>query len=271
MKAIIRQIKCILVVILNIVCLTSCGKGSDKLVYKYDNPKVCDGFDITKSVYEDDTLKVYFQCDRLNEDCTIACYNDSFEQIDEAEYEYQFKNGVLVIEGECAGEISGLTISEKYDRYYNLRYLNSEQFACLYYCFADDLGYEEYGDREAYYTSEELERFEHNREETEQRMAEAFSMIEGNWGTKDGLKKLSFYQDEKSDYIMETRDFNEIEDAWTTNTETLVSVSADEVDGIVEIEVIFNAGELQGCFYYELKQDKTILCERYTDIEYVRE
>ena len=104
-------------------------------------------------------MKLYYSGTDLS-DSQIRCYDANFEDLGD-DFKCGFQKGVLTIRADFAERISGLMIRKSNDSFiFQLRYLDSEQFAWLAQVFAYDEGWSQYGDTEAYYSAEERKALE---------------------------------------------------------------------------------------------------------------
>lgn len=245
--------------------LTACDK---KTSYQYGKTELCDTLHIYKTEYKGDIMKLYCEGKYISSDIGIVCYDAAFQEMD-ADFTYNYKDGVLTIKADFAGQISGLKITANSYVYYMLRYLDSDQYAILYYYFADDLGYEEFGDREAYYTDEELARFEASKEKERKRKEEAFSYVEGDWISEDGTEELSFLKQDDS-FVMKRKVYDAEADCWNTQEQMITSVYVNIDDDVTGVSVGWIDGPFDARETYFLHEDGTFMTCEFEDTKFVR-
>lgn len=175
----------LVVVLMSFLSFVSC-KGDD-VVYKYRNTEVYEDITLASTVYRKDETEVNIRGIE-SEWLSVVSYDRDFNYLDGITYEIK-KDG-LILKGVNASKISGLKISDSlYGWTVYLRRLDSSQFASLFELTVLDSGNEVYGDREKYYTKEELERERMREEEQRRERAEAFSLLSGAWfGESEGEK-----------------------------------------------------------------------------------
>ena len=186
-------------VLLGLLALTACsrfaGRSDDGVTYRYAETDVLYGeLRVKKTVYRAGKLKLYYSGTDLS-DSQIRCYDANFEDLGD-DFKCGFQKGVLTIRADFAERISGLMIRKSNDSFiFQLRYLDSEQFAWLAQVFAYDEGWSQYGDAEAYYSAEERKALEDKAAAERQRTAEIFALLEGTWRSEDGMRRYEFAMD----------------------------------------------------------------------------
>ena len=186
-------------VLLGLLALTACsrfaGRSDDGVTYRYAETDVLYGeLFVKKTVYRAGKLKLYYSGADLS-DSQIRCYDANFEDLGD-DFKCGFQKGVLTIRADFAERISGLMIRKSDDSFiFQLRYLDSEQFAWLAQVFAYDEGWSQYGDSEAYYSAEERKALEDKAAAERQRTAEIFALLEGTWRSEDGMRRYEFAMD----------------------------------------------------------------------------
>lgn len=185
------------------IVLTACTGTKDETVYRYKDTEILsDEFYVDKTVYAPGVMKLYYRGDDPDPK-DVYCYGSDFVQFDE-DYTYTFKKGVLTIEADFAQKISGLTIDDAYNgRILHLRYLDTGQFAWLTEELWLDDGWVETGDKESYYSAEELAAQKEEMQAKQEESAELYDLLEGTWVTEDGLDKLIFrkLEDDITPYV----------------------------------------------------------------------
>lgn len=169
---------------------------SDSTTYEYGTKIINSDIEIKKSEYSKTKLTISITNKFDNGIRSIDCYDSDFNPID-SEFDYTYKLGKLVIEGSDIEKISGLTIYFQ-DSYAKIRYLNTKQYAILYYTWADDAGFIlSGGDRDMYYTKDEILEMDQKKLDAIRKLEETFMYFEGEWISEDdGLVNLSFYIDD---------------------------------------------------------------------------
>ena len=170
------------------------AEESGETEYVYDDADVIDSVSIEKSVYDENCLKIYMS-GAFTPDY-IMCYDEDFDLID-CEWEYNYLNGKMVIKGEEAEKISGISFGNHYMQYY-MRYLDSDQYAIFSLLLADDIGWiEGEGDATLYYTQEELDAQRESIEEAQRKLEETFAEFEGMWVSDEdpGAYVRFYYED----------------------------------------------------------------------------
>ena len=186
--------------------LTGCGlvsskpetdadeKETDEIVYVYEDADVLDSVSVEKSVFEEECLKIYIT--GIEEPTFLNCYDKDFEIIDN-EWEFRYRAGKLIIRGEDAEDIRGVSFGDGYMQYY-IRYLDSKELAMFSLSFADDIGWMPCEESEKqYYTQEEVEQQQQGLNQKEQQLAETFAEFEGLWVSQDDSNiYIRFYYEE---------------------------------------------------------------------------
>lgn len=186
-------------VLLGLLALAACsrfaGRSDDGVTYRYAETDVLYGeLCVKKTVYRAGKMKLYYSGTDLSES-QIRCYDANFEDLGD-DFKCGFQKGVLTIRADFAERISGLMIRKSNDSFiFQLRYLDSEQFAWLAQVFAYDEGWSQYGNTEAYYSAEERKALEDKSAAERQRTAEIFALLEGTWRSEDGMRRYEFVMD----------------------------------------------------------------------------
>ena len=132
-------------VLLGLLALTACsrfaGRSDDGVTYRYAETDVLYGeLRVKKTIYRAGKLKLCYSGTDLS-DSQIRCYDANFEDLGD-DFKCGFQKGVLTIRADFAERISGLMIRKSNDSFiFQLRYLDSEQFAWLAQVFAYDEGW----------------------------------------------------------------------------------------------------------------------------------
>ncbi len=171
--------------------LTACGKEKPIETYKYSNDEIL-SVAITKTSVYSDRIVLHFSEDSISSVENVVCYSGDFSVL-EKDAVCKLVNDSLAIYSENASQISGLRVDVNSNMYLEIRYLNSDRYAMIVNSWADDLGYEENGDLDTYYTDEEKKRQEEIKAEHEAYQTECFALVEGIWEDEDGTVRVEFY------------------------------------------------------------------------------
>ena len=166
--------------------ITGC---SDKSVntHNYDLTKISywDSMYITQTTYYDDRVEIEVDGQFTEKDFEFGSPDVSNSKKDK-------KNNTLIIYSDNPENITSLIISNSWYEV-DFRYLNTDEYACIWQTWADDLGWEYFGDGDKYYNEEEKKQ---QREAEEQRRiqqeqaqkedAELFAVFKGKWTSDDG-------------------------------------------------------------------------------------
>ena len=226
---------------------TACEKEEKPLAtYDYPDKEEILSFCIEKTEYFDDRLEVTFSEDALDEAESVLCRNKSFETIIE-ESEFKIKNDVLTVYHDNPQEISGLRVTVYQERYFDIRYLDSESYAMLLYTWADDVGMMPDGDKDAYYTEEEKQKQAELAAERMVKTETAFALLEGVWENEDGTVRLEIEKEWVYEPALEHEreqrliKLFELQDGKMLPTEWIVAHTVNAYDirsETIEIEVI---------------------------------
>lgn len=172
---------------------TGCSKRP-VATYKYINNEDIPAVSVLKTEVYDDKLMVYFSEDALPKAEEVKSYADDFSVLKKQE-EFHAEDDVLTIYSTDAKKISGLKVTINNEKYYDIRYLNSEEYAMLLYTWADDYGMMPNGDEDAYYTEEEKQEKKRRQEEALKAKEEAFSLITGVWEDEEETVRIEIKKD----------------------------------------------------------------------------
>ncbi len=239
-----KLIYLISLLILVAMSLTACGElGTKKKTYKYEEKTVYNNTEITKTVYYENGVKIYYKSDRISSETEFIFYDEEFNKIEEG-IEYKLEDEFILVTGANATKVSGMYIEFGYADIYKVRYLDSEQFASLAIVPATDIEYVTEGDKEAYYTQEELDEQQARIDAKEALILEALGLVEGKWKTEDGAKELHFFKEqaEEKEYSY-IRVIEEVE-----GSDTPITYS----NCIYQAEITYEEGDTGSCivFYY---------------------
>ncbi|MCQ2466207.1 MAG: hypothetical protein MJ166_01680 [Clostridia bacterium] len=205
-----KRVISLLLVGLMIISLSGCNEKTDKstkstqkkakkeIVVDDDNGDIFeysseDGY-LNYVIYDGDTLTI--NSDVISfENYSCSCYDMNFDAVYDVSYEVEGDN--LIITSDDASNITGISLDSDYSRF-EIRYLNSDEYAFMYFTWADDIGYIlSGGDRDKYYTKEEIYEMDQKKLDAIRKQEETFLYFEGEWISEDdGLVNLSFYIDD---------------------------------------------------------------------------
>lgn len=261
----IRNQKLVIMICI-LVFLSGCSEK--KITYKYDNKKQIVALTLKKSVYSDGKLQLYIP--DFKDDFDLTCYDADFQKIDE-DFKTTYKNGIYTIEGETVERISGIVLKGSYDNFY-IRYLDSPQYAILWEHEADDIGWVADGDKERYYTQDELEQQKAAVEKWNNEQQQIFSQFKGTWiHTEDEAIYLEFYID---DYGNRKLTWNHSDGQGGYYKEDINIDEISIIDGSSGPELIIKDGIDWGCQYgFNLSEDMTMIINRGLEQEeiYIRQ
>lgn len=162
--------------------------------YKYKNNEDILDVSVLKTEVYEDKMMVYFSKDALPKAEGVISYTDDFSVLNKQE-EFQAADDILTIYSTEAKNISGLKVTIDNMKYYNIRYLDSEEYAMLLYTWADDYGMMPNGDEDAYYSEEEKQEKKRRQEEALKAKEEAFSLITGVWVDEEETVRIVIKKD----------------------------------------------------------------------------
>lgn len=256
-----RKQKVIIIVCICVLILLS-GCSEKKTTYTYDNKKEITGLTLTKSVYSDGKLQLYMP--DLKENFDLTCYDADLQKMDE-DFSTDYKNGIYTIEGEAAERVSGIVLRGSYDHFY-IRYLDSSQYAILWEHEATDIGWVTDGDKEKYYTQDELDQQKAAAQQKIQEQEQIFSQFEGIWiCTEDESNYLEFYLDENGHRKLA---WNHSDGQGGYSKEEINVDAINIIDGLFGPELDILDGIGWGCQYrFDLSEDMTMIINRGLDRE----
>ena len=168
-----------------------CSAKEKGTVYEYDHPVAGNSLRLTKSVYDEDTLTIYHK----------GTLDDSFSVYSTFDIEYEIDDETVQITYEDIEEITSLVFQNAYYKY-EVRYLDSNQYAVLEFSWACDLGWDRIGGEYSdYYTQEELDEQERNRQERQALFDTNWAIVEGTYESDDG-EEFGFYVDDNGTRLM---------------------------------------------------------------------
>ncbi|MBQ3545680.1 MAG: hypothetical protein IJA34_11970 [Lachnospiraceae bacterium] len=235
--------------------------------YKYDNDAVL-GIKIKKMKVYSDKIEIIFADKSISDVEKVECYGRDFEIIDENP-KFFFRKNKLIIETSNADSISGITVVENEDLYFEVRYLDSDSYAMLVYSFASDIGYIVSGDENTYYTQVEKE----EAEKESLAIAEAENLIYnkllGMWKNESETVCIEFsYDEDNSNKKFVVYKFEE--NKWIEQEVISISdVSEDEFNESLEIALFDNPS--WGCLYrFYLYDDNKVMECHYSDEKFIK-
>ena len=252
------------------ICILFLFVGCDekKRIYSYENQKEVTALTLTKSVYSDGKLQLYIP--DLKGDFSLTCYDADLQKMEE-DFQAAYKGGIYTIKGETAENISGIVLKGSNDHFY-IRYLDSPQYAILWEHEAEDIGWVTDGDKEKYYTQDELDQRKAASEKQKLLQEQTFSRFEGTWiYTEDDEIYLLFYVDDKGDKKL-TWNLSDGQGGYTREEINVDSIQI--IDGPFGPELEILDGISWGCRYcFELSEDMTMIINRGLDREefYIKE
>lgn len=187
MRKYMRRIKLISVCLIAVclgMFLGGCAFDNNKTEFKYENPEIVEGFILYKSVYEENKLTLYFDSNLY----------ENYRVYSTSEIDCEKKSDRVIITADDVSTITSLAIEDSEHRY-ELRYLNTNQYAVLAYSMAYDYGWLHYGGRkEDFYTQEELDEQRRQEEEREALFDANWAILEGCYEADNG-NHIDFFVD----------------------------------------------------------------------------
>lgn len=237
-------------VLLVMICLlTACGSATT--TYEYDNEAI-HGIEIKKTVFYKDKIVIKFANDSLSRVGNVRCYGEDFTIL-EKEPQFSFSGNTLTIETQNADKISGITVRVDNDLFFNVRYLDSDSYAMLVYAWvAYDIGFEEYGDVNAYNTEEEKELQEARFVLLADTEEIAYSKMLGMWTNESETVRIEFSYTE-DEFYKEITVHQFSGDEWIVErTVPITGASEQDVDEYVQVTLYDNPswGYAYGFYFY---------------------
>jgi len=168
-----KSILCVLLLIL--IFITGCSASKATSVYEYRTT----GDDIVPSLY---LVKTEYYSNKV-----VIYWDGTVSSLEDWSFSDDFiVNGKKLILK--AGEPSAFnSFSVSLDDFsYSFRYLDSEQYACLYTVMDSEGGLNFEGSIDRYYTDEEIESQNEHARKREEEQKEIFGKLEGLWVCEDG-------------------------------------------------------------------------------------
>lgn len=193
-----KRILTFLIMVLGTVLLAGCAKNVTTYTYHHGNDG--SGVSISKAEYREDLLTLHVK--GLYEIDQIVAYDADFNALSD-DFTYQYKKNLLTIKGPDAEKISGLYIGGAWLRLH-IRYLDSSDYALLYEVDATEIGWMLQGDKEKYYTAEELKEQQDKIDKENAIQEENFNLLEGRWVcTVDPNLYIDFYKNAEGEKHVE--------------------------------------------------------------------
>jgi len=177
-----KSILCVLVLIL--IFVTGCSASKATSVYEYRTS----GDDIVPSLY---LVKTEYYSDKV-----VIFWDGTVSSLEDWRFSDDFivKGKKLILKTEEPSAFNSFSVSLE-DFSYSFRYLDSEQYACLYTVMDSEGGLDFGGSIDRYYTDEEIERQKEQVRKREEEEKEIFGKLEGLWVCEDG-DYIRVYEDE---------------------------------------------------------------------------
>ncbi|MCQ2522669.1 MAG: hypothetical protein MJ105_09880 [Lachnospiraceae bacterium] len=178
---------CLLVLLL--ILITGCSASKATAVYEYRTT----GDDIVPSVY---LVKTEYYPDKV-----VIYWDGTVSSLEEYHIseEFELQDKKMILKTDQPLEFNSFSMGGE-DFSYFFRYLDSEQYACLYSDMDSEGGMHYSGSIDRYYTDEEKEKQSEQSRKREEEQKELFEKLEGTWVCDDG-DYLRIYKDE--DYAVE--------------------------------------------------------------------
>lgn len=240
-----------------------CSNSDKKKLFEYNNPQKSSGLTLYKTVYSKDRIELYSPT--LNGKYELTCFDKNFKAIQGAFY-HSYKDGVYTIRFENPEKISGIRLSNNQAEF-NIRYLDSNQYAAICYFDATDVGWMTDDDGEDYYTEEEKQKRKAEIEARQELQKNNFETLLGEWVLiGDEKTTLNFYYDNDDNRKC----------AWTrADGDGGYHTDEIKVDNIDIIEhrdqIMLNIMEGVGwgcCFSFSISEDMSMIKEQ--DLEWNR-
>lgn len=171
----------ILLIVSMFVLNTGCSLFEKGTVYKYDEPEIVEGLELTRAVYTEDTLRLYHN-GSIDDSFRVYSNDGAPDRL----LEYVINNRYIEVTSENIEELNSLMLENEYYMY-RIRYLDSNQYAVLGFEDVVCAGLIELEcDTSAYYTDEEIAAQEEYRQREQERFDEAWAIVEGTYESCDG-------------------------------------------------------------------------------------
>lgn len=167
--------------------LTGCQNDQAIATYEYDTPESVNELTINKSVFKENSLCIFVSGKDATRIKECACYDKDCNHID-YDWELSVSKSQIVISGEPASEISGVTLYvESSEGEYKVRYLDSNRCAMLYGAYVLDAGTMYTGDEERFKTQMEKDRIEEQNQIQMEALDKSYGFLEGNWHSESDI------------------------------------------------------------------------------------
>ena len=244
-----------IIMLLLITVLVGCS--SNTVTYRYKNSDNGSGVSISKSVYGDNELKLYIK--GLSDKPSVCAFDDEFNRLTD-NFDVTYKNNILTIKGSDTNKISGLDIEETWSRFY-IRYLDSDEYALMYEVEASEIGWVMYGDKEKYYTADELAKQQAQIDAANAEQEENFELLKGMWiCNNDPNLYLEFYESPDGNRKFEWNEVDELGE-YVTSGISIAVINIYATKFCVVLEVVDDP-YYGYCSRYEMSEDKTKIIEK---------
>lgn len=178
-----KKCGCILVALICIV-ISGCGitKANSIYIYRITGDDIVSSFYLTKTEYYSDKVVIYF--DGTIQNLDSYSFSDGIV----------VKNKSLLAETDNPEEFNSFYMSRE-DESYSFRYLDTDQYACLYSVMDSEGGMHYSGSVDRYYTDEEKNKQNEQALKREQEQIELYERLVGTWTSEDGYYFRIYMED----------------------------------------------------------------------------
>jgi len=188
-----KSILCVLVLIMIFVTGCSATKATSVYEYRTTGDDIVPSLYLVKTEYYSDKVVIYW-------DGTISSLEDwSFSD------DFIVKGKKLILKTDEPSAFNSFSVGLE-DFTYSFRYLDSEQYACLYTVMGSEGDLDYSGSIDRYYTVEEIERQNEHLRKHKEEQRKLFEIFEGLWVCEDG-DYIRVYEDES--YVLEYSVYDE--------------------------------------------------------------
>lgn len=162
------------------------GKSAGKYTYKLNNIQYWESLYVSQTTYYDDRVEIKLDGENSKSDF-------SFDSPDKKDAVTDRKNDTLVIYSDNPTDITSLSIhSSWYEA--EFRYLNTDEYACIWRFWADDLGWVEYSGEDFFvYQEKTFTRFDEEAEKQKNRTREYFENLDKDSSLDKIVEDLGAY------------------------------------------------------------------------------
>ncbi len=216
--------------------------------YRYVYPCIAEPLIITKSEYSDGVLRIYH-------DGTL---DDSYRIYCDYDIDYEINDECATIYYHTIEDITALTFTTDWYKF-DIRYLDSDQYAVLAYIFAMDYGWDIYAGSETdYYTAQELEDMEQRRAERQNEFLRCWDIVEGRYNASNG-DYIEFYVLNENDYLVSQNGYT-YRVLYITETDNHYEISCS--DDPYDYSFEFDMDENGNIAIHDFQRDEDIIYER---------